>query len=190
MSDFTDPVSETLGNALTAPTGVRAMDATDGTTAGIKVMWNAVSGADSYEIQRFGAGAGNNEWGDLVASPTAGNTTPVPTGTEFTDTEGLAANMTYLYRVRMVKEGVMSGWSTPAPGTTMATEVTDRADTGGDDDRTVHDPPLLGNGVGRDRLSPGVVGRRASCDRFRQSEYECAAHNDKRQLQKLRPHGS
>ena len=124
MSDFTDPVSEVLGNALTAPTGVRAMDATDGATAGIKVMWNAVSGADSYEIQRFGAGTDGDDWGDLVASPTAGNTTPVPTGTEFTDTEGLAANMTYLYRVRMVKEGVMSGWSAPASGTTMATEVT------------------------------------------------------------------
>ena len=122
MSDFTDPVSETLGNALTAPTGVRAMDATDGATVGIKVMWNAVTGADSYEIQRFGFGTNNDEWGSLAG--TAGESTPVPTGTEITDTNTLTANTTYLYRVRMVKESVMSGWSAPASGTTMATEVT------------------------------------------------------------------
>ncbi len=121
MSDFTDPVSETLGNALTAPTGVRAMDATDGTTVGMKVMWNAVSGADSYEIQRFGFGTDNDEWGSLTG--TAGDDTDV-TGTETTDTNTLTANTTYLYRVRMVKEGVKSGWSAPASGTTMATAVT------------------------------------------------------------------
>ena len=121
MSDFTDPVSETLGNALTAPTGVRAMDATDGATVGMKVMWNAVSGADSYEIQRFGFGTNSDEWGSLAG--TAGEDTDV-TGTETTDTNTLTANTTYLYRVRMVKEGVKSGWSAPASGTTMATAVT------------------------------------------------------------------
>lgn len=121
MSDFTEPVSEILGNALTAPTGVRAMDATDGATVGMKVMWNAVSGADSYEIQRFGFGAASDEWGSLTG--TAGDDTDVP-GTETTDTNTLTANTTYLYRVRMVKESVKSGWSAPASGTTMATAVT------------------------------------------------------------------
>ncbi len=128
QSDFTDPISETLGNALTAPTGVRAVDATDGTTAGIKVSWNAVTGADSYEVQRFGAGTDGDQWGELdvaAATQTVDAVTAVSTGTTVTDDGGLSANMTYLYRVRMVKEGVMSGWSAVASGTTMAAEVTE-----------------------------------------------------------------
>lgn len=126
QSDFTDPISETLGNALTAPTGVRAVDATTGDPAvpGIKVSWNAVTGADSYEVQRFGAGTDSDEWGELAATPTAGNVT-AETATMVTDNNGLTANTTYLYRVRMVKEGVMSGWSAVASGTTMAAEVTE-----------------------------------------------------------------
>ena len=129
MSAFVDPpVSEVLGNALTAPTGVRAVDATDGTTPGIKVSWNAVTGAASYEIQRFGFGANNDEWGSLTG--TAGEDTDVLTGTEITDANTLTASTTYLYRVRMVKDIPVgqtipekSGWSAVASGTTMAAEV-------------------------------------------------------------------
>lgn len=126
MSDFTAPVSETLGNALRAPSNVRAVDATTTTGPRIKVSWSAVAGADSYEVQRFGAGV----WGDLAG--TADGVAAVPSGTEAIDDgdndlttntgTALTANTTYLYRVRMVQEGVMSGWSMVASGTTMAAE--------------------------------------------------------------------
>ena len=127
MSDFTAPVSETLGNALTAPSNVRAVDATMGAVPRIKVSWSAVAGADSYEVQRFGAGV----WGNLAG--TADEVTAVPSGTEAIDdgdndlttdnTATLAFNTTYLYRVRMVQEGVMSGWSMVASGTTIVAET-------------------------------------------------------------------
>ena len=128
MSTYTDPVSVVLGNALNAPTGVRAVDATTATGAAIKVSWNAVAGADSYEIQRFGD---DNTWGDLADTTELSVTV---TGTEVTDDgdndtttntgTALSASTTYLYRVRMVKETVPSGWSAVVSGTTRATEDT------------------------------------------------------------------
>ena len=85
------------------------------------MSWNAVSGADSYEIQRFGGGTDSDEWGGLgAATPDPTTATAVTSGTEYTDDDGLSASTTYLYRVRMVKEGVMSGWSAVASGTTRA----------------------------------------------------------------------
>ena len=80
-----------------------------------------MSGADSYEIQRFGGGTDSDEWGGLgAATPDPTTATAVTSGTEYTDDDGLSASTTYLYRVRMVKEGVMSGWSAVASGTTRA----------------------------------------------------------------------
>ena len=127
MSAFTTPTSVILGNALAAPTGVRVVDASEGTSYRLKVSWNAVAGADSYEIQRYGA---DNTWGDLAGSSTATPPYVSVTGTEVTDDgdndttanagTALTASTTYLYRVRMVKEGVMSGWSAVASGTTRA----------------------------------------------------------------------
>ena len=61
------------------------------------------------------------------------------------------AGMTYLYRVRTVKELARSGWSAPVSGTTKV-EVPSRADGGGNVDRNVHDPPLLECGGRRDYL--------------------------------------
>ena len=107
-------VSITLGNTLAAPSNVRA-EATSDTE--MKVSWNAVTGADSYEIQRFNP-ATPGTWGDLAGS--AGADTDVTSGTEQSDT-GLTASTTYLYRVRMVKETAKSGWSAVASGTTRAT---------------------------------------------------------------------
>ena len=134
-SDFIAPVSVTLGNTLSPPTGVRAVDATDGTTPGIKVSWNAVPGAVSYDVQRFGAGTNADGWGELDVAPGSQNVdavTSVTTGTEFTDDVSLVANTTYLYRVRVVKdipagqtESEKSGWSAVASGTTMAVEATE-----------------------------------------------------------------
>ncbi len=125
-----DPV--VLGNTLSPPTGLRAVDAsTDGADAAdfaddvyrIKVSWGAVTGADSYEIQRFADD--DDTWGNLA------DTTLLVTavsGTEVTDdldgnTTGLAANTTYLYRVRTVKEGATSGWSATVSGMTRAVGV-------------------------------------------------------------------
>ena len=106
-----------LGNTLNRPTGLKAVDATDGTNVGIKVSWNAVSGASSYEVQRFAGTA----WGGFDG--TADDVEPAASGTMITDSDDntLAAGMTYLYRVRTVKEAAKSGWSAPVSGTTKAT---------------------------------------------------------------------
>ncbi|MDE0337926.1 MAG: fibronectin type III domain-containing protein [Caldilineaceae bacterium] len=130
MSEFTAPVSETLGNALRAPSNVRAVDATTTTGPRIKVSWSAVAGADSYQVQRFGD---DGTWGDLADDSTGATPYASVTGTEVIDDgdndtatntgTALTANTTYLYRVRMEQEGVMSGWSMVASGTTMAAET-------------------------------------------------------------------
>ena len=144
MSSFTDPVSVVLGTSLAAPTGLRAVDAsTDGTAANdptddvfrMKVSWSAVPGAVSYEIQRFGD---DNVWGDLADTASTADAemvTDVLSGTEIIDDNDddatasttsagdLAANTTYLYRVRTVKEGVRSGWSAVVSGTTREAGV-------------------------------------------------------------------
>ena len=130
MSAFTDPVSVTLGNTLSAPTGVRAVDAT-GDNPAIKVSWNAVTGADSYEVQRFGD---DSTWGNLADDSTGATPWAAVTGTEAVDDgdndtatntgTALTANTTYLYRVRTVQETQKSAWSAVASGTTMAAEVT------------------------------------------------------------------
>ena len=124
MSAETEIASEVLGNTLTAPRNVRAVDATDGTTVRIKVLWNAVTGADSYEIQRFGAGSTDDEWGSLA--DTENEVTDVPTGTEqLDDYSALMPSTTYLYRVRTVQEMAMSAWSDVTSGTTAPAAVTD-----------------------------------------------------------------
>ena len=109
-------ISVTLGNTLTAPSNVTAAAESD---TEIKVSWNAVTGADSYQLQRFNPAAteGVDPWGALDG--TAGGNTPVETGTEHTDT-GRTASTAYLYRVRTVQETETSGWSTVASGTTRA----------------------------------------------------------------------
>jgi titin len=136
-SEFVDIVQNatggvTLGNTLTAPTGLTAVDATTSMGPGIKLSWTAVPGASGYEVQRFGAGTNNDAWGDL--SDSAGT----PEGTAFTAEDSmsvtnggddgfsssgipLSASTTYLYRVRTVKESAKSAWSATVSGTTKAT---------------------------------------------------------------------
>ena len=103
-----------LGNTLTAPTGLTAVDATAGGTVGIKVSWTAVPGASGYEVQRFSG----TTWGNFAGTPDADDDASAAT---ITDSTGLTAGMTYLYRVRTVKETAMSAWSAAVSGTTNAT---------------------------------------------------------------------
>lgn len=126
-SAYTAPVSVTLGNTLSSPSGLTVVDAT--TTSGgtttyrLKVSWNAVSGASSYEIQRFNATADPPVWGDLDG--TADGETPVPSGTTHTDNITAGAGQTLLYRVRTVKEAaIKSDWSAAVSGTTKAATAT------------------------------------------------------------------
>ncbi len=133
-SGWTDSYSWQLGNTLTPPSGLQAVDATgDDDVPKIKLTWNAVSGASGYEVQRFGAlfdhdGDGGTTpeiavWGDLDGAP---NTDTDRTPANVTDDSlddgttptNLSANTTYLYRVRTVKENSRSGWSVVASGTT------------------------------------------------------------------------
>ncbi len=106
-----------LGNTLTAPTGLTAVDATTGDPAvpGIKVSWTAVSGASGYEVQRFDTT--DNMWGNFAGDD---DQVESATGTTITQSTGLTAGMTYLYRVRTVKETAMSAWSASVSGTTNA----------------------------------------------------------------------
>ena len=116
-----------LGNTLTPPTGVQAVDASTSTVSRIKVSWNPVAGADGYDVQRYGAGNSSTDWGfggsNLGSNRNADGSidgAAWETGTSVTNA-ALTANTTYLYRVRTVKEGVASGWSAPVGGTTRVT---------------------------------------------------------------------
>ena len=120
MSDYTSELSRrTLPQVLSPPPGLDAEDATVDTTYGIKVSWDAVTGASNYEIQRFGAGTNDNEWGSLTDA--AGDDTDEP-DTDVTDANALEADTTYFYRVRSVSTNgdVKSKWSAVVSGTTKA----------------------------------------------------------------------
>ncbi len=133
MSAWSDEASTTtLPSVLGPPSGLTAVDATDGTNARIAVSWTSVTGATGYEIQRFGAGPSNNMWSDLGGTvPT--DTTPSPvtmvSGTMVTDDNdndpatantgtNLAEDTTYYYRMRTVTGEVKSQWSTVFSGKT------------------------------------------------------------------------
>lgn len=118
MSAYTGETSTTtLPSVLGPPSSLTVVDASEAATAGITVSWTAVTGATSYEIQRFGAGTANNEWGDLAG--VADLDTDVSSGTMVTDNVDRMFNTTYSYRVRTVAaEDVKSQWSTVYSGAT------------------------------------------------------------------------
>ena len=123
MSAFTGEANATtLPSVLGPPSGLTAVDATTGTTPGIKVSWTAVTGATGYEIQRYGAGPNGNMWGSLTGNvdPTAGDVFTAVSATMVTDAaNSLSVNTTYFYRVRTVTGDVKSNWTTtPVEGTT------------------------------------------------------------------------
>lgn len=128
MSAFSAEVSETTwARALSTPTGLMAEDATDGTSARIKLTWNAVSGADAYEIQRWSGTA----WVTIQLDTDTDGTPQSPAVTQtsmtsYTDTEStLAAGMTYHYIVRAVSGDVTSSWTSDVSGMTKPTAPTE-----------------------------------------------------------------
>jgi hypothetical protein len=88
--------------ALFAPTGLVA---TAWGTSSVTVTWNAVTGADGYEVWRS---SNNNGWVflDLAGGPAFGDT-------------NVAANTTYLYRVRAVDGAETAGFSNLDAATTI-----------------------------------------------------------------------
>ncbi len=124
-SDWVDDLAPiVLGNTLSPPTGLKAVDATasDG-TAGIKVSWNAVSGASGYEVQRFDTtDIPDPLWGGFGGT---NGGFEEETGTTITQSTELEPGMTYLYRVRTVTDtDTKSGWSAAVSGTTKAAAAT------------------------------------------------------------------
>ena len=87
---------------VSRPTG---LSATAGSWSEIEVSWNAVSGADSYDIQRMESGG---SWGDTVDAGA---------GTSYSYT-GLTMNTEYSIRVRTVDGSRTSGWTASVSATT------------------------------------------------------------------------
>ena len=120
----TDGFRVELGNRLSPPSGVTAADATTGEIGsevpGIKVSWNAVSGATGYEIQRYDT---TDTWGMFDGSD-GEETVDGQATTSITHTgTGVAAEATNIYRVRTVQSETKSDWSAPVSGTARAAIV-------------------------------------------------------------------
>ena len=123
----TDGFRVELGNRLSPPSGVTAVDATTGEIGsevpGIKVSWNAVTGATGYEVQRYDTGG--DAWGSLDGTTANGVETvtgQATTSATHTGT-GVAAEATNIYRVRTVQSETKSDWSAPVSGTARAAIV-------------------------------------------------------------------
>ena len=84
------------------PTG---LSATAVSWSEVEVTWNAVSRADSYDIQMMESGG---SWGETVDAGA---------GTSYSST-GLAANTQYRFRVRTVDGSRTSGWTVSVSATT------------------------------------------------------------------------
>ena len=103
-SDFSSTVSAKTAasttpiTSLAAPTGLSAVDASNGTSFSVALNWNEVANATSYEVSM-----NNGGW------TTLGTTSrPAYTAT------GLAADTTYQFRVRAVNGSVKSDYSATA----------------------------------------------------------------------------
>ena len=119
MTSYTAESSpaKTWSGRLPTPSGLTAADATEDTTIQIKLTWNGVDGATSYQLQKWNGTA----WGDLAG--VANQVTSVDadlTKTQQTTNDGAAstAGTTYYYIVRAVSGQVMSDWSSPQSGMT------------------------------------------------------------------------
>ena len=126
MSAFSAEVSATTwARALSTPTGLMAEDATDGTNARIMLTWNGVSGAEAYEIQKWSGTAWVTISLDLDTDGSPDTPAVTQTNmTSYTDTEGLAAGMTYHYIIRAVSGDVTSAWTSDVSGMTKPTTPT------------------------------------------------------------------
>ena len=111
----------TWSKQLGTPTGLMAVDATDGAISQIKLTWKAVSGATGYDIQKWEVDtAAGNAWRNLagvdgVTMADEGMTSHTDTGT------GVEPGMTYYYIVRATSGDVMSPWTGAMSGMTKAT---------------------------------------------------------------------
>lgn len=120
MSPFSAEVpATTWARALSTPTGLTAVDATDGATAQVMLTWNRVNGAVGYEIQKWSGTA----WVTLDLDGDDTNTVMHTTMTTYTDA-AVAAGMTYHYIVRAVSGDVASAWSSDVSGMTKSTMPT------------------------------------------------------------------
>ena len=97
---------------LTVPEGLMAMETS---ATSVRLSWDAVAGADGYDLERMRAGAARP---DLV---------PLRDGGTTHDDTGLRAEVEYHYMVRsvVVRAGVdhVSGWSDPVAVTPMLPET-------------------------------------------------------------------
>ena len=119
MSPWSDEMSGTTwSRQLSTPTGLMAVDATDGATPQIKLTWNAVSGATGYDIQKWNVT--NNAWRELGGTDDPMATPAMMGKTSHTDT-AVMAGMTYYYIVRATSGDVMSPWTGAMSGMTKAT---------------------------------------------------------------------
>ena len=89
------------------PTGLTAREVS---ASAIQVSWNAVSGADRYEIQKQQEGG---SWGVAV---------DVGSATSYRAT-GLRSNTSYLFQVRTIDGSETSGWTSPPASATTEPEV-------------------------------------------------------------------
>ena len=120
MSGWSKEVKGTTwSKQLGTPTGLMAVDATDGATPQIKLTWKAVSGATGYEIQKWEVDATDgNAWRNLAGED--GVTMAESGMTSDTDT-AVMEDMTYYYIVRATSGDVKSPWTGAMSGMTKAT---------------------------------------------------------------------
>lgn len=84
----------TVSQTLSPPTGFVAARYTSGSTKGIRLTWNAVSGADSYFVYKLGVN---------------GIYAPLGNQTSFIDTLNLKSGTSYCYTVRAQSGSRQSG---------------------------------------------------------------------------------
>ena len=109
-SSWSSEVCATTAAPTPAPDAPQNLAATASSSSVISVSWDAVTGADSYELlRRPGSGS----------YPADSNAVSVTSGESYRDT-GRTASTKYCYQVRTVDGGDRSAWSSEACATTPA----------------------------------------------------------------------
>ena len=111
----------TWAQQLATPTGLVTEDASTGegndVTPGVKLSWNAVSGATGYELQEWVG----SSWVMIDADDDTSNSVMSTSETSYTDITGVIAGTANYYIVRAVNGDVKSDWSNPVSGSAKAT---------------------------------------------------------------------
>ena len=114
------PPLDGVAYAQSSGTGLTATLAPDNSS--VSLSWDAVAGADSYEIWRGPVVNNVADWGTSAYATVE----PVPPATEppttYTDSS-VTAGTTYAYAVRSVTGGTPASWSGPYPNVTIGTTV-------------------------------------------------------------------